>query len=194
MHDYLITTQLQDTWRLTDKNYVLNYNALNIYKIKSDQDKFIMLEPYGMDIETIKKNNEYVEKLSEIIQNELSIELNKLHNVNLSNRYWKIITGNWLKRVIKIIFFRYKCIEKSLSLNLNLFTTASSLHKYKLFTKDSRDLVFATIDSEWNYNLISKILRKNFSSKIKIENHETQNEYFSNIIQVKNLFNFLKII
>ena len=112
MHDYLITTQLQDSWRLTDKNYVLNYNALNIYKIKSDQDKFIILEPYGMNIETIKKNNEYVEKLSEIIQNELSIELNKLHNVNFSNRYWKIITGNWLKRVIKIIFFRYKCIEK----------------------------------------------------------------------------------
>ena len=85
-----------------------------------------------MNIETIKKNNEYVEKLSEIIQNELSIELNKLHNVNFSNRYWKIITGNWLKRVIKIIFFRYKCIEKSLSLNPNLITTASSLHKYLL--------------------------------------------------------------
>ena len=192
MHDYLITTQLQDTWRLTDKNYVLNYNALNIYKIKNDQDKFIILEPYGMDIETIKKDNEYVEKLSEIIQNELSKELNKLHNVNFSNRYWKIITGNWLKRVIKIIFFRYKCIEKSLSLNLNLFTTASSLHKYKLFTKDSRDLVFATIDSEWNYNLISKILRKNFSSKIKIENYETQNNYFSNITQIKKNKNFYK--
>ena len=192
MQDYLLTTQLESSWRLTDKNYVLNYNALNSFRIKSDQNKFILLEPYGTDIETKKKNNEYVENLSEIIQNELSIELNRLHNVNFSNRYWKIIIGNWLKRVIKIIFFRYKCLEKSLSLNSNLFTTASTLHKYKLFTKESRDLVFATIDHEWNYNLISEILRKNFSNKINIENYDTKNNYFSNLNQIKKEKNFLK--
>ena len=192
MQDYLLTTQLESSWRLTDKNYVLNYNALNSFRIKSDQNKFILLEPYGTDIETKKKNNEYVENLSEIIQNELSIELNRLHNVNFSNRYWKIIIGNWLKRVIKIIFFRYKCVEKSLSLNSNLFTTASTLHKYKLFTKESRDLVFATIDHEWNYNLISEILRKNFSNKINIENYDTKNNYFSNLNQIKKEKNFLK--
>ncbi len=192
MNDYLLTTQLQDTWRLTDKNYVLNYNALNIFEFKNYKSNFILPEPYGIDIQTKKKNHEYVENLSKIIQKELSTELNKFHNVNCSNKYWKIITGNWLKRVIKIIFFRYKCLEKSLSINSNLFTTASTPKKYKLFTKDSRDLVFATLDAEWNYNLISEILRKNISFKIRLEDYESQNKYFLNSSKIKKEKNFLK--
>ena len=134
MRNYLLTSSLQESWRLTNKNYVLNYNVLNDFKTTNHQCEFIFFEPYGSDIETKKKNQQYIENLSEKIQNELSIELNKLHNENFSNRYWKIITGNWLKRAIKIIFFRYKCLERALSLNSNLFTTASTLQSYNFCT------------------------------------------------------------
>ena len=75
--------------------------------------------------------------------------------------------------------------KKSLSINSNLFTTASTPKKYKLFTKDSRDLVFATLDAEWNYNLISEILRKNISFKIRLEDYESQNKYFLNSSKIK---------
>ena len=57
MNDYLLTTQLQDTWRLTDKNYVLNYNALNIFEFKNYKSNFILPEPYGIDIQTKKKKS-----------------------------------------------------------------------------------------------------------------------------------------
>jgi len=193
MRNYLLTSSLQDSWRLTVKNYVLNYNALNDFKAKNHQHEFIFFEPYGTDIETKKKNEQYVENLSEIIQNELSIKLNKLHNENFSNRYWKIITGNWLKRAIKIIFFRYKCLERALSLNSNLFTTASTLQSYNFCTKDSIGIQSAVINHEWNYNLISEILRRSFSNKIEIENYDTQNKSAFNLFTIgKKDKNFLK--
>ena len=55
MRNYLLTSPLQDSWRLTAKNYVLNYNALNDFKAKNHQHEFIFFEPYGTDIETKKK-------------------------------------------------------------------------------------------------------------------------------------------
>ena len=55
MRNYLLTSSLQDSWRLTVKNYVLNYNALNDFKAKNHQHEFIFFEPYGTDIETKKK-------------------------------------------------------------------------------------------------------------------------------------------
>ena len=85
-----------------------------------------------------------------------------LHSENNDLRFWKIIVGNWLNRAIKVIFYRYKCLERALDVDNNLVTTASKFGDYYFHTKESADIHDVSLDSEWNYNLISNIIRFSF--------------------------------
>ena len=195
MQNYLLTSPLKSSWQLTSKNYVLNHDALFDYKMNDTDKEFIFLDPYGIDIEIKKKNEKYIEKLVVEIQKDLSSELNKFHNENYENRYWKVITGNWLKRAIKIIFYRYKCVERAINSNLNLFTTASYLGDYNFYTKDSTSLFSACMNSEWNYNLVSSILRHSFVNKIDIQDYKSKNNFLSSLdfIEKEKKKNIFKI-
>ena len=120
-----------------------------------------------------------INKITNDIQKDLSLKLNELHDENYENRYWKVITGNWLIRAANIIFYKYKCIDRAVNSNLDLFTTASNLGDYNFYTKDSISIHRACMNSEWNYNLVSGILRKYFTKKLDIKNHKTKNNFLS---------------
>lgn len=185
MQNYLLTSPLKSSWKLTDINYVLNYDALFHHEVNGKSKDFIFLKPYGVEIKTKRQNEIFVDELARDVQKDLSAELNAFHSVNFDSKYWKVITGNWLIRAINIILYRYKCIDRAISSNLNLFTTASDIGDYSFYTKDSMGIVNACMNSEWNYNLVSCILRKSFINKINIENYKTKNNVLSDIDDIE---------
>lgn len=191
MSNYLITSSLESSWQLTKKNYVLNHDALFHYKMNNKNKKFIFFDAYGNDGKIKELNEKFIYKIANDIQKDLSLKLNELHNENYENRYWKIITGHWLIKAAKIIYYRYKCIDRAVNSNLDLFTTASNFGDYNFYMKDSISIHSACINSEWNYNLTSSILRKYFANRLDIKNFRTKNNFLSNvnvINQKKNLF------
>ena len=82
-------------------------NALFHYKINDKDKEFIFFEPYGIDGKITEENEKIINKITNDIQKDLSLKLNELHDENYENRYWKVITGNWLIRAAKIIFYKY---------------------------------------------------------------------------------------
>ena len=146
MKNFLITSGLNSSWKLSKKNYLLNYfttfQKLNRYKNK----EFVYPKPYGIKLSDKIKNERYVNKISSDILKDLSNELNKYHRTSYDNRYWEIITGNCVRRLIKVIFYRYKCLEKIINSKENLYTTASNIDDYTLSTTDSINIVYSSND------------------------------------------------
>ena len=145
---FLITSGLESSWKLSRKNYLLNYfnifKNLNKYKNK----KFIYPKPYGIKLSYKVRNEKFLNKLSLQILSDLSKELNKYLGASFDNRYWTIITGNCVRIKVKTIFYRYKSLEKIINSNKNLYTTASNIDDYILSTSDSINIVNATLDEE----------------------------------------------
>ena len=57
------------------------------------------------------ENLQYCEKLYEKYISLLAIELNKLHSVNYSEKYWRIVVGPWLRTFIQSLYVKYLTIK-----------------------------------------------------------------------------------
>jgi putative transferase (TIGR04331 family) len=186
MQNFLITSSYSSSWKIKEKNYFLNYSASHGFDQKNYKQQFTLLKPYGNSIEEKKLNEEYINVLSAKIEKDLYKELNSIHSENNDLRFWKIIVGNWLNRAIKVIFYRYKCLERALDVDNNLVTTASKFGDYYFHTKESADINDVSLDSEWNYNLISNIIRFSFFNDIKVIDFKSKNKYFTKSNLKKN--------
>ena len=177
MYKFLISTPLKESWKVYKNNIYLDYNTIFDKKKKNLDKRCEYLKPFATTLKERNKNEKFVNNLNKEILNDLTLKLNEYHGLNLSNRCWNIILGHCIKRIIKIIFYRYKCLENVLKSNKNLITTASHIDEYYLNPKDSYTLEYCTHDDEWNFNLISNILRISFNNKIKLLHHKTKNNF-----------------
>ena len=153
-----------------NENYFLNYFARDLdFDEKKYNERFFSIEPYGNNLDLKKKKNEkYVIKLCSAIEEDLYKKLNLVHLENNNYKYWKIILGNWLMRTTKIIFFKFKCLEKAIENEHNFLTSASNFDDYNFYTDQSSGIENVSLDSELrNYNLISNIIRFSFQIKLK---------------------------
>jgi putative transferase (TIGR04331 family) len=111
----------------------------------------------------IKKVYGYCKSKYNVILNDLFTELNKVHNLRNSRRFWEIIIGHWLIKFIYISYNNYfSCINV---LKNNKFAECIAVnHKdYNLCTSNTMEAGFAANDNEWNFALNSQIL--NFLDK-----------------------------
>ena len=195
MEKFLITSSYSESWKLKDENYFLNYLArLGFDKNKYKEKFFFSIEPYGNKLHLKKNNERYIIKLCSAIEKDLFKKLNLVHLENNNYKYWKIILGNWLIRTSKIIFYRYKCIEKAIENENNFLTTASNFDDYNFYTDQSVGIENVSLDSEWNYNLISNIIRYSFANKIKIIDFKSRNNCYKEkkVLSKKLYFNTAK--
>lgn len=100
----------------------------------------------------------YCENNYNIIFKDLFTELNKLHNLKKSARFWEIIVGGWLRDFI------YTCHR-----NYNNFINVLKNHNFSeyialnekdcnLCTANTMEAIYASNDNKWNFALNSKIL------------------------------------
>jgi putative transferase (TIGR04331 family) len=62
-------------------------------------------------INNLQKKFSYLLKIYESLLETLSERLNKIHNLNYSVQYWRIIIGPWLFEFISIIYHNWKVIN-----------------------------------------------------------------------------------
>jgi len=112
---FLITTADQRFWK-TDEQVLFLGEWCKLFSQRSVWEKlsYEVLPYHWDDRKTLYKDYLYLDKLYEQILFQMKDNLNKLHGVNYSLRYWRIVIGPWLYWFIQILYDRYKSIQKAI--------------------------------------------------------------------------------
>lgn len=156
---HLITTADERTWKF-DRPVIFLGEWCRIYErrhVWRDMDA-IVAPPYGLGL--AKKDADYAEAraLEERLFPELCEVLNRHHGTQHGERFWRIVLGHWLRRIIDVILNRVKTLELCLSANEISGTTAFAADHYALAPLDSYNAIWAFNDDRWNNELTVRIL------------------------------------
>jgi putative transferase (TIGR04331 family) len=99
------------------------------------------------------------------ILKKIIIILNDYHEVNYSERCWKILLGHWLRRYVEVVYNRHLNIQNAFS-KFNINKVVLSRHSSSdLISKNSRDANTFFSDPYWNSCLYTKIIYQCFNFK-----------------------------
>ena len=108
---FLITTADERTWR-KDRKILFVGEWCKLFSRKKEWSKldYEVLPYHWDDGKELHRDYLYLNDLYEKILPEVSKNLNKIHDVNHSIRYWRIIVGLWLLAFIHVFYDRYQSI------------------------------------------------------------------------------------
>ena len=159
---------LYDKCDLPKNSEIFFFNELiksHYLKDKKEIDDYKTLSPYGLSEELLKRDAEYLSKIYDKFIIRISNELNRIHGLKKSSRYWSIILGKWLRDFTYATYNRYQTIKKG-------------LNKYEIneviLIKDKENS-FPIIDATtFNYysndRIFDAILISNIFKSIKLQN------------------------
>ena len=148
---YLITSSDERTWKFDRPVIFLGewcrkYNRRHVWQ---DMDA-IVADPYGLS--TLQKDSDHrqARDLENKILTPLFELLNNHHKTNHEDKFWRILTGHWLRRYTDVLLNRIKtleqCIDKYNITGCCLYTNNS----YILASKESLSSMWSFSDDEWN--------------------------------------------
>lgn len=188
MSKILLTTYNKTLINYSDNFFFSNRSFFKVFDENNTKINFQFIKP----LEQSKKNRyqaeNYTDQITKLIEKDLYKNLNSIHSLSYSNRYWKIILGHWLSRYIKIIYFRYKLLQHCLDEQSSIdFVLASKYNDFSQSMPNTSELELAAIDDNWNFNLFSKILSKAFINRCEIKYVNTHENCF--IPKINNKIN-----
>ncbi len=116
--------------------------------------KFSDLEYHWNDNSVFENDFKYLEGVYESHLEQLAKSLNKIHGVDYSDRYWRIVVGIWLKAFIDAFYDRYLSIKQAEKTKLvtNTWITTEKYEPPANFPSFSHD--------DYNLYLYSYIIRR----------------------------------
>lgn len=156
---YLITSADERTWKFDRPvvflgDWCLRYDRKHIWS-KMDM---VVAQPYGIKLEERKADYATVCELRERIFPKICNLLNEVHDTNYSQRFWRILIGDWLIRCVDTLFNRIKTLEQCLDSFEISGSTVISNEYYALSTLDSLSAAYAFNDDYWDCILYSKVI------------------------------------
>ena len=194
----LVTTADERTWKHGEKILFLGeWCKLFARKDKWSKLDYKVLSYHWDDHEKLYKDYLYLNNLYEEILLELSKNLNKIHGVNYSVRYWRIIVGLWLLGFILALYDRYQSIlvaaEHGKVKNTLIIRSDETSYVPQDFGVFSR---WVTESDEYNHYLYRRIIE--YIDRIPFEYIDSETQgilYFDNLGNVtKKAFRFKKIV
>ena len=173
----LVTTAEEKSWGDIKETLFLGEWCLHNYRKKTNPVKnFRVCKPYGLEKDQLiydayEKNYLYKNLLIDI-----SDQLNNIHNVSHSLRYWEIIVGPWLNSYLLVIANRYKTLinafkNYNITKTIHLIDNKFSFSNYSFI--DTRKSIFSDL---WNNNIYIDIIKNSPSFNIKIYEKEFKND------------------
>jgi putative transferase (TIGR04331 family) len=167
----LITTALLNEAHIKSKNSILLGEWCKKYsKNSAFNDETSAVIPYHWkNRKKFRGDRKYLSHLYKELLIKVSLELNSIHKVEYSLKYWQIIIGPWLLTYIAVIFDRWESIRVSADLNIPLKTIVPSSSIARSVAYDySSSMDLMTKDDEWNYLLYCDILQVQNIPEIEI--------------------------
>ena len=156
---YLITTADERTWKF-DRPVIFLGEWCRIYKRRHVWQHMdaIVAAPYGLGL--LNKDADYAEArmLEDKLLPVLCGILNQYHGVQHSERFCRIVFGQWLRRYVDVVLNRSKTLENCLSTHIITGTTVYANTQSILASQNSYSSIIDFSDDFWNNAVYARIL------------------------------------
>ena len=179
---FLITTADQRFWKTDEKILFLGdwCKVFGYEKVWSSLD-YEVLPYHWNDRSKLYEDYKYLNELYEGVLQELADELNYLHNVRFSVRYWRLVVGPWLYYFVQILYDRYLSVRAAIESGKVTSTWLPSVSDSDLVPHNFICFSNWFVGDEYNLFLYSKLIKKigglSYESKnlpLKLENSEIE--------------------
>lgn len=113
----LVTTDVEKSPVKLDNTYFLGAWCFASRHEESLAQKAGRILPYHWDDrDKLKKDFQYLQEVNDELINELMSALNKLHGINESKKFWRLLLGYWLNVYTTVIFDRWESLAQAIKL------------------------------------------------------------------------------
>jgi len=158
---FLITTSLEETWQDDGPVVFLGEWCRRFSRSErwSKMDAEI-LSYHWDDRGRLHSDYQYLKKFYEQLLKDLTVELNKLHGVDHSLRYWRILIGPWLGYFTQILFDRWTSIRNALDKYEISETIILVGQEEDFIPNDMTRFMKLIVTDEWNHFIYATILKQ----------------------------------
>nr|AAR37698.1 conserved hypothetical protein [uncultured marine bacterium 440] len=169
MKKNLVTSLVEETFDSNSLNILLG-DWCNPFNSSSELFKHSEVFDYHWnDSKKMETDYSYLYSLHEKTIKHLTVQMNKIHQENQTERYWRIILGPWLISLISILWDRWESLRLVFE-KLNMDTCKHLNYETKnLIASDFFEFSKLRSDHDWNHIIFSEIIKFNYVSKIKVE-------------------------
>jgi putative transferase (TIGR04331 family) len=192
---FLITTADQRFWK-TDEPVLFLGEWCNLFSQSTVWEKltYEVLPYHWDDRKKLYQDYLYLDKLYEETVLHLADQLNKLHGVRYSLRYWRIVIGPWLYCFIQMLYDRYQSILAAIESGKVTNTLISKYDGARWLPQDFLSFINYSLNNDvYNHYLYSLIIE--ITGKIPFEVVATTDENnHEGLMGIRNPFSPKKIL
>ncbi len=157
---FLVTTALEETWPADDMPVLFLGEWCRLYERKSSwEERDAVVAPYHWDDrQKLHRDYLYLQKLYEELLRELATQLNALHRLDHSLRYWRILVGPWLGYFIQMLFDRWSMLGHVLRENEIVGVQVLHNPEGQQVPNDMGAFLPMFISESWNESIYGQIL------------------------------------
>jgi len=160
---FLITTALEETWSEEDPVLFLGeWCLLNSRKSLWSRMNAEVLPYHWDDRAKMRADYQYLQAFYERLLRDVAAQLNSIHAVNHSVRYWRILIGPWLGYFVQILFDRWASIQQAVSNYEISSTTVLASAEDALVPPDMAGFMPLFVGDRWNHHVYSEVIGRSF--------------------------------
>ena len=189
---FLVTTALEETWPKDPEIPVLFLGEwCRIYSRKERWSRMnAEVLPYHWDDrDKLYQDYQYLQKLYEKLLADLSYKLNQIHNVEHTQRYWRILIGPWLGYFIQMLFDRWFMLKKAIETKEGSVCRVIDRDPITVAPNDMKHFNQMYIEDDWNEVIYGQLLELCWGDKINIELVQSQSSGKKNANNSKQIRN-----
>jgi len=168
---YLITTADEQTWPEDKKQPILFLGEwCKLYSRKGNWKELnSKTHPHHWsDREKLYADYQEIQAIYEKTLSALAEKLNKIHQVNHSIRYWRILVGPWLRSFSGALFDRYSVLESLFSNNEKYVFSAVKQSCFSFVSNDSKESMGFQGRDDWNEFIYGQLITLHWLDKVEI--------------------------
>ena len=172
----LVTTAEERTWPKDKKQSVLflgewcrRYSRKEVWQQLNAE-----VVPYHWDDrEKLFKDYQYLQELYEKLLVELSDKLNKIHLVDHSPRYWRILIGLWLGYFMQMLFDRWFMLKQTIEKEAISECSIIERDPMSIVPNDMQQFSKQFVDDDWNEAIYGQLLELSWAEVVNVKKIQT---------------------
>jgi len=168
----LVTTADEKTWPKDKLEPILFLGEwCRRYSRKEEwQQLDVVVAPYHWDDrQKLYSDYQYLQELYEKLLGELSVKLNKIHSVEHSLRYWRILIGPWLGYFIQALFDRWFMLKHTIEQSGINICCVLERDTFSIVPNDMAHFVKLFVEDDWNEAIYGQLLEICWSETVTLE-------------------------
>lgn len=153
---YLITTGIDHKCELPERVILMGpWCLLGEASTTLRQKEFTVLSTPWTSADDVTQAADYCQSVYEALLPKLAQNLNRIHGVSYSDKYWKILLGSWLLHFINVLYDRFTRMELAMKCYPQFKTQVLPIVKCALAVPDTLAFIDESLNDIYNFHLIS---------------------------------------